>query len=177
MSILLVIRIDILSCLFVYVFSLFLLFVLYFFFLMIRRPPRSTRTDTLFPYTTLFRSDRGVGLHQLLGALDDDIAEAVEDRLRRAEAFPEFMPEIGDREERNPRGAEAFDEFEAAGHRAGDRLVEARRIGVDPRRVIVEFGLEFGDHRGKRTPGIVLHIPLGRPHLGDAPFAPLLDPN
>src|SRR3546814_12208331 len=28
----------------------------HFFFLMIRRPPRSTRTDTLFPYTTLFRS-------------------------------------------------------------------------------------------------------------------------
>src|SRR3546814_1356355 len=26
------------------------------FFLMIRQPPRSTRTDTLFPYTTLFRS-------------------------------------------------------------------------------------------------------------------------
>src|SRR3546814_6051762 len=30
-----------------------------FFFLMIRRPPRSTRTDTLFPYTTLFRSTSG----------------------------------------------------------------------------------------------------------------------
>src|SRR3546814_5280317 len=30
---------------------------------MIRRPPRSTRTDTLFPYTTLFRSDRGGGCH------------------------------------------------------------------------------------------------------------------
>src|SRR3546814_6073546 len=30
----------------------------YFFFLSIRRPPRSTRTDTLFPYTTLFRSRR-----------------------------------------------------------------------------------------------------------------------
>src|SRR3546814_8221591 len=28
------------------------------FCLMIRRPPRSTRTDTLFPYTTLFRSDQ-----------------------------------------------------------------------------------------------------------------------
>src|SRR3546814_5258200 len=27
---------------------------------MIRRPPRSTRTDTLFPYTTLFRSSRSV---------------------------------------------------------------------------------------------------------------------
>src|SRR3546814_16863067 len=33
-----------------------LFLVLFFFFLMIRRPPRSTRTDTLFPYTTLFRS-------------------------------------------------------------------------------------------------------------------------
>src|SRR3546814_6935830 len=30
----------------------------FIFFLMIRRPPRSTRTDTLFPYTTLFRSFR-----------------------------------------------------------------------------------------------------------------------
>src|SRR3546814_7912078 len=33
-----------------------LLWSVLFFFLMIRRPPRSTRTDTLFPYTTLFRS-------------------------------------------------------------------------------------------------------------------------
>src|SRR3546814_16447295 len=34
---------------------------LYFVFLMIRRPPRSTRTDTLFPYTTLFRSIIPIG--------------------------------------------------------------------------------------------------------------------
>src|SRR3546814_3037291 len=33
---------------------------IFFFFLMIRRPPRSTRTDTLFPYTTLFRSCGGI---------------------------------------------------------------------------------------------------------------------
>src|SRR3546814_1771963 len=32
--------------------------LLFWYFLMIRRPPRSTRTDTLFPYTTLFRSVR-----------------------------------------------------------------------------------------------------------------------
>src|SRR3546814_8927351 len=55
---------------------------------MIRRPPRSTRTDTLFPYTTLFRSNtlwpRIAGAHhrhidvvdpgardELLGAVDD----------------------------------------------------------------------------------------------------------
>src|SRR5881628_2084864 len=31
--------------------------VFFFFFLMIRRPPRSTRQSTLFPYTTLFRSE------------------------------------------------------------------------------------------------------------------------
>src|SRR3546814_7761191 len=41
------------------------------FFLMRRRPPRSTRTDTLFPYTTLFRSRAGVG-----GSLDPKQAEA-----------------------------------------------------------------------------------------------------
>src|SRR3546814_13199258 len=39
---------------FCYIFLCFSVFFL--FFLMIRRPPRSTRTDTLFPYTTLFRS-------------------------------------------------------------------------------------------------------------------------
>src|SRR3546814_18501088 len=41
------------------------------FFLMIRRPPRSTRTDTLFPYTTLFRSRIAglVGLDQRLGQI------------------------------------------------------------------------------------------------------------
>src|SRR3546814_811672 len=41
------------------------------FFLMIRRPPRSTRTDTLFPYTTLFRSYRN-----LRGASGDRIRPA-----------------------------------------------------------------------------------------------------
>src|SRR3546814_11580897 len=40
-------------CAFLHIFS-------FFFFLMIRRPPRSTRTDTLFPYTTLFRSKIGM---------------------------------------------------------------------------------------------------------------------
>src|SRR3546814_1188550 len=35
------------------------IFMYLIFFLMIRRPPRSTRTDTLFPYTTLFRSSWG----------------------------------------------------------------------------------------------------------------------
>src|SRR3546814_18165322 len=42
-----------------------------FVFLMIRRPPRSTRTDTLFPYTTLFRS--GARVEHRLGALDAEL--------------------------------------------------------------------------------------------------------
>src|SRR3546814_11827553 len=54
---------------------------LYFFFLMIRRPPRSTRTDTLFPYTTLFRSqiaenaghDGGVVAGRLIDGNDENL--------------------------------------------------------------------------------------------------------
>src|SRR3546814_6570342 len=46
---------------------------------MLRRPPRSTRTDTLFPYTTLFRSPRrnpqgartGTDIHEYLAEFDD----------------------------------------------------------------------------------------------------------
>src|SRR3546814_18369618 len=38
---------------------------------MIRRPPRSTRTDTLFPYTTLFRS---IKVHRLVCAVDCGLA-------------------------------------------------------------------------------------------------------
>src|SRR3546814_6550470 len=40
-----------------------------FFFLIIRRPPRSTRTDTLFPYTTLFRSRSCTDVMQCVAAL------------------------------------------------------------------------------------------------------------
>src|SRR3546814_20808641 len=64
--------------------------IVYFFFLMIRRPPRSTRTDTLFPYTTLFRSDQdgepGLG-RQRQQAEDAVIGEesAILERAERGE--------------------------------------------------------------------------------------------
>src|SRR3546814_4726811 len=45
---------------------------------MIRRPPRSTRTDTLFPYTTLFRSLYRRRLHADYGWYDESL-DAVED--------------------------------------------------------------------------------------------------
>src|SRR3546814_10118731 len=41
----------------------------FFFFLMIRRPPRSTRTDTHFPYTTLFRSDVATEVDKLVWSI------------------------------------------------------------------------------------------------------------
>src|SRR3546814_1083154 len=41
---------------------------------MIRRPPRSTRTDTLFPYTTLFRSTELGGGFEIVDDLGDDPA-------------------------------------------------------------------------------------------------------
>src|SRR3546814_18293749 len=47
---------------------------MFFFVLMIRRPPRSTRTDTLFPYPTLFRSEADARAELDDAALDIDSA-------------------------------------------------------------------------------------------------------
>src|SRR3546814_2072455 len=51
---------------------------------MIRRPPRSTRTDTLFPYTTLFRSHR---------AAASNVIQALSTRFDAV--LHEFLPGIG----------------------------------------------------------------------------------
>src|SRR3546814_13460483 len=68
-------------------YRIFLLF-LFLFFLMIRRPPRSTRTDTLFPYTTLFRSAELAGI----------AARPTHERqgLREAKGFEAIEPPPGD---------------------------------------------------------------------------------
>src|SRR3546814_9047438 len=47
------------------------------FFLMIRRPPRATRTDTLFPYTTLFRSRRRAGAAEREQLVGEQVFEAL----------------------------------------------------------------------------------------------------
>src|SRR3546814_4704675 len=55
------------------------------FFLMIRRPPRSTRTDTLFPYTTLFRSPiAGETTALILSRRSDGMREASSTHSRSA---------------------------------------------------------------------------------------------
>src|SRR3546814_1580959 len=66
---------------------------------MIRRPPRSTRTDTLFPYTTLFRSpdlrrhaalfgEGIVGGDAAVGVQADHLAQIFGHVLRRVELLP-----------------------------------------------------------------------------------------
>src|SRR3546814_8865547 len=62
--------------------------------LRIRRPPRATRTDTLFPYTTLFRSDR----HAIIGArgVIELIADHHDHRDRRHHRGEAREPEIAE---------------------------------------------------------------------------------
>src|SRR3546814_1307445 len=65
---------------------------------MIRRPPRSTRTDTLFPYTTLFRSTRtqlGAAFVRILGYFREDGTKsvaAIEEAMRARDARGLVMP-------------------------------------------------------------------------------------
>src|SRR3546814_5175282 len=79
-----------------------------FFIVIIRRPPRSTRTDTLFPYTTLFRSPRqAIGRHDRLcdrlrgsfahSAADDGLCEPSSANPR----ITTFSPPRGNRTQRN----------------------------------------------------------------------------
>src|SRR3546814_20124296 len=103
---------------------------------MLRRPPRSTRTDTLFPYTTLFRSrgsfrssvrDQVAGddvALDLVGALDDlqhlGVAEVAVDRIlvRYARRAQELHRVGGD----------------LHGRIAGKTRAEDRRVGDECRR-------------------------------------------
>src|SRR3546814_4462125 len=64
---------SIISDTYIFVVHLALLCRHVFFFLMIRRPPRSTRPDTLLPYTTLFRSAGRPDQHDELAIGDGDI--------------------------------------------------------------------------------------------------------
>src|SRR3546814_15523790 len=59
--------------------------IFFVFFLMIRRPPRSTRTDTLFPYTTLFRSTDDDTHEDASAAVDDERHDDDGDEAERSE--------------------------------------------------------------------------------------------
>src|SRR3546814_6562081 len=80
---------------------------------MIRRPPRSTRTDTLFPYTTLFRSLRLMGLSRTL--------------------FIHFRHGAGDRAPRSEKRLKAFDLIVEPGIKDVRRAIAVQHI--DPARL------------------------------------------
>src|SRR3546814_15564102 len=72
---------------------------------MIRRPPRSTRPDTLFPYTALFRSVGDLGLPGEVGGGGDesdhldhalDLVEVTDQRLHRSDGVEATLLGAGD---------------------------------------------------------------------------------
>src|SRR3546814_16746449 len=84
-----------------------LLFFTFVFFSMILRPPRSTRTDNLFPYKTLFRSPDGRGPEDAHdGAPDLQVQEREARRVRgprRPEPAPPREGSEGEGRARRPR--------------------------------------------------------------------------
>src|SRR3546814_9108721 len=100
---------------------------------MIRRPPRSTRTDTLFPYTTLFRSqilDRREAAARIFGQEDADRDLAVGER-----EFGGVLIDIAQRRDAD-RLAERLRrhaEFGGEVHARVDDDFGARNVALDPR--------------------------------------------
>src|SRR3546814_12715414 len=120
--------------------------------LMIRRPPRSTRTDTLVPYTPLFRSLRRLDLAPRAG-LDLDIGGEIELRHQ--------LQRVVEQRYRRPAPlrAEPQPGIEAADVAQGHRRHQALAAGGALQRVVVEqqrdavgrqLGVELEDRKSTR---------------------------
>src|SRR3546814_2894603 len=116
---------------------------------MIRRPPRSTRTDTLFPYTTLFRSGDGHLARRIIAAIED-----VGDRMAAHRAG---IPGL---EDRIDMGVGPFDAVRAPAHQhENDRL--AGLLEFLKQRLLVPRQVERGAARR-----LARHVPPFA-HRGD----------
>src|SRR3546814_20141242 len=131
-------------------------------FLMIRRPPISTRTDTLFPYTTLFLSPLAaadpVALHGL-----DRIRPAVE----RVEAVKQLLCVVGDLQE-PLRDLALFDQRAGAPAAAVDHLLVGQhglvdRVPVHPRIAAVGLALLHPANDCATRVRVVIRIAGGQP--------------
>src|SRR3546814_9909812 len=129
---------------------------------MIRRPPRSTRTDTLFPYTTLFRSlVQRLGLVQAFVALHAD--------QRQVEIFGRGVGEFGLADARRAFDQDGLAELAGDVDRRRDRpgadiavLGEALLDLLDRRQLLVV------DFQHSNVPTIVAAdtaAPIGRAHV------------
>src|SRR3546814_18930009 len=127
---------------------------------MIRRPPRSTRTDTLFPYTTLFRSAdldrrgvRGLGAVPADHARQYDVAKPARyprpDRGRTADG-----PAAGDDRRRDDDGW-------CPRVLARAQLLNQRRPAPPPRRRRREVTFQIPPStRARTTPATVMRLPV-----------------
>src|SRR3546814_7816713 len=100
---------------------------------MIRRPPRSTRTDTLFPYTTLFRS--GIGARRAIAVAVDP------DRARRGDQRAEFRFARRSGAETVPAAVHSADVVRRWLAHAQARLLPSARAHLRPR---VRIGVVHG---------------------------------
>src|SRR3546814_602435 len=112
-----------------------------FFFLMIRRPPRSTRTDTLFPYTTLFRSPHS---RSAAGNRHSPRSSRIAGSCTASRSWPDRRPGPGRAAGAAGRGVRSVEAWE----------VSFRRIGSGEKRASATFlhelvqVAEAGEHDG-----------------------------
>src|SRR3546814_2678996 len=94
---------------------------------MVRRPPRSTRPDPLFPYATLFRSVADDDVRQYLAAKADPLDRIARGNAAAVELIADEL--VGDRLARDPHPGDEDD------HRAGRQpsLLEQQRSIFEPR--------------------------------------------
>src|SRR3546814_3694863 len=103
---------------------------------MIRRPPRSTRTDTLFPYTTLFRSEMDGRSEMVAGIAQDEVAGTrirMFGQVNLHRAGLRYRPVIGCGPQGPPRDATAEVQRSVGGNDQAVGLESAQRkvIAID----------------------------------------------
>src|SRR3546814_15037397 len=122
---------------------------------MIRLPPRSTRTDTLFPFTTLCRSLHAEGLRIVMVTGDNErTARAVAGRLGIDEIRADVLPE---------EKARIVKELQAAGARvamAGDGVNDAPALA----QADVGIAMGTGADVAIESAGVTL-VKIGRAHV------------
>src|SRR3546814_12625482 len=113
-------------------FGLFDSVSLILFFLMIRRPPRSTRTDTLFPYTTLFRSQPvHPNDHVNMGQSSNDSFPTVMHIAAVQKIVGETIPALGHLHAALDAKAQAFEKIIKIGRTHLMDRSDERRVGTE----------------------------------------------
>src|SRR3546814_16585337 len=128
----------------------------YFFFLMIRRPPRSTRTDTLFPYTTLFRSTGVEHRIAVLPLFGEQVGPGVEVAAHAPIDIEERRQAVGTKR-RRPGRADCRHDFGRLGvdrsRQQEQRRIERHRSVAAADQAVGELGAGIGEERKRVVEG------------------------